>query len=56
MKKAIALIIIFFIFVGSVGAFETNNIGMLQCLIQCGLCAIIAWGIFHKQTGGKADE
>lgn len=49
MKKAIALMIIFIYFVGSVGALETNSITALQCLIQCGLCSVIAWGILRKQ-------
>lgn len=55
MKKAIVLSIIFIVFVGSIGAFETNSITMLQCLVQCGICAVIAWGLLYKREESNND-
>lgn len=46
MKKLIlvaltALALIFL--VGSVGAFENDNIGFGQCFIQCGVSILVEW-------------
>ena len=62
MKNFIKAILITFLFicvVGSAEAFDTGNIGILQCLIQCAICIALIWGLFlsiNKNEGDKTNE
>lgn len=55
MIKAILITILFVCVVGSAGAFDAGNIGMLQCLIQCGICIALIWGLFKTEEDKTND-
>lgn len=51
MKKiilAIVCIIAIIFVIGSVGAFERNNISLFQCLIQCAIGIGVEWLILSQ--------
>ena len=58
MNIKIALLLIgMFIAVGSVGALETDNISMLQCIIQCGIgIGLIMPAVLDKRLRGEEDD
>lgn len=40
ITKALLVIVLFFIGVGSIGALDNSTISWFQCFMQCGLCSI----------------
>jgi hypothetical protein len=54
--KVAALVVAFIIAVGSVGAVDTGSIGMIQCFIQCGICAVISYFILKSFKGENTNE
>ncbi len=54
--KVILITILFVCVVGTAGAFDAGNIGVLQCLIQCGICIALIWGIFRSINKNEEDK
>lgn len=54
--KIIALTLAFVFAIGSIGACEVGNITMLQCVIQCVICAMIEFVILKSFDGGKEND
>lgn len=53
--RGILFIVLFLALIGSVGALEVGNIGMLQCLVQSGIAIALLYIIFVF-NGGKQHE
>ena len=54
--KVATLVVAFIIAIGSIGAVDVGNIGMLQCLIQCGACAVVSYFILKSFERRSTNE